>query len=809
MAVSIIGPKFYAFDNETGNPLAFGKVYTYQAGTNTPKATFQSEDAVTENTNPVVLNGAGYADIYLIGSYKIVVKDADGVDVWTADPVSDPSGLQKEWQSERAATQVSPTSFTLVGNYTDVYQAGKAVKMDDATIIYGHIDSVQYLNGNTVVEVTADSSLTSDLSRAWVSLLTRRGLPESVGRFITATSIAEIAAYSAPVGYVFSLNAGGRSGVFDVVAGDFSTELAADTLNGVYVGLADNPTGTNKVAKRRGSTAFNVNWFGAIGNGSYDNSDSFQACANLASASSIALNQVVTVNVPAGDYRLSSRAVFDVSLGAGARGIVLNGAGMHSTRLVADESNTDGCIKMTSDGNIELFEVNEISFVSTLNYDSATSNGVALLIQSTLTLGDGGWGEQVNRTVYINKVFIGPYGDTILKINGGEVGNFSKGIEIRNKWWPVIQDSFLLGSDEQLLENMTGRKHAIHCYKCYSPEFIHNQIVKFWENGIFCEQNEDEDFRLQDSFLVGQYKGFVLIHPQSSKDNLYEPGGAISNNHIYSHKAGLHIRYHRQVLINNNYFYVPRGNELNQGQTGLPSSIWLEGTADITINDNQFLEPGFYVDEGNSSVGIKCIYRAIGVNILDNHFNSGGTGVYLSSDILDSVIIEGNNFGGMTVWGSIVKKVNDKSEVAIFSNTWFVPGFGSATRTTESMRAPSNGAAIADIISSTRSDYATKSDAKILDRSVYGTLSDGSSQGITEAFGFDDNTEAAPKLYKKIFFKTSEGITATLKITPPDVAGETCLTLLWFNGTSLIIKPVLVGDADSGGTGYRALIIGN
>ena len=81
MAVSIIGPKFYAWDSNTGKPLAFGKVYTYQAGTNTPKATFTTEGGETQNANPVILNGAGYADIYLNGSYKIVVKDANDVEV--------------------------------------------------------------------------------------------------------------------------------------------------------------------------------------------------------------------------------------------------------------------------------------------------------------------------------------------------------------------------------------------------------------------------------------------------------------------------------------------------------------------------------------------------------------------------------------------------------------------------------------------------------------------------------------------------------------------------------------------------------
>jgi hypothetical protein len=81
-------------------------------------------------------------------------------------------------------------------------------------------------------------------------------------RVIRVTSIAAMEAYSAPVGYVFSLNAGGRSGVFDVIAGDFSTELTADTENGIYVGQADDPTATTKVAKRRIDDRIYLDWFG-------------------------------------------------------------------------------------------------------------------------------------------------------------------------------------------------------------------------------------------------------------------------------------------------------------------------------------------------------------------------------------------------------------------------------------------------------------------------------------------------------------------------------------------------------------------
>jgi len=115
------------------------------------------------------------------------------------------------------------------------------------------------INGNELLVITGDDSireqLISEVAGEGAALVSMESGPSVevavLDRVIRVTSISAMEAYSAPVGYVFSLNAGGRSGTFDVVSGDFSTELAADTLNGVYVGLADNPTATSKVARRR------------------------------------------------------------------------------------------------------------------------------------------------------------------------------------------------------------------------------------------------------------------------------------------------------------------------------------------------------------------------------------------------------------------------------------------------------------------------------------------------------------------------------------------------------------------------------
>jgi hypothetical protein len=75
MAVLLTQPRIRFLDSN-GAPLAGGKIYTYTAGTTTPQATYTNAGAGTPNANPVVLDSAGYADIWITGSYKIVVHDS-------------------------------------------------------------------------------------------------------------------------------------------------------------------------------------------------------------------------------------------------------------------------------------------------------------------------------------------------------------------------------------------------------------------------------------------------------------------------------------------------------------------------------------------------------------------------------------------------------------------------------------------------------------------------------------------------------------------------------------------------------------
>lgn len=87
-------PKQQIFGSD-GLPLVGGKIYTYAAGTTTPIATYTDSSAGTTNTNPVILDSYGQANIWLINTtgYKFVVKDANDVLLYTVDNISIPLDL--------------------------------------------------------------------------------------------------------------------------------------------------------------------------------------------------------------------------------------------------------------------------------------------------------------------------------------------------------------------------------------------------------------------------------------------------------------------------------------------------------------------------------------------------------------------------------------------------------------------------------------------------------------------------------------------------------------------------------------------
>jgi len=76
-----------SFLGTTGLPLAGGKLYTYQAGSTTPLASYTTIDGTIANANPIILGSDGKLpeELWLTYgyNYKLVLKDSNDVLIYT------------------------------------------------------------------------------------------------------------------------------------------------------------------------------------------------------------------------------------------------------------------------------------------------------------------------------------------------------------------------------------------------------------------------------------------------------------------------------------------------------------------------------------------------------------------------------------------------------------------------------------------------------------------------------------------------------------------------------------------------------
>lgn len=71
-------------------PASGGSLSFYEISTTDPKDTWSDEDLTIPNSNPVLIDASGRANtnIWLDGDYTVVLRDGDGVTVWTRDVTS-------------------------------------------------------------------------------------------------------------------------------------------------------------------------------------------------------------------------------------------------------------------------------------------------------------------------------------------------------------------------------------------------------------------------------------------------------------------------------------------------------------------------------------------------------------------------------------------------------------------------------------------------------------------------------------------------------------------------------------------------
>lgn len=113
-------PDVLTFFDNAGKPLAYGKVFTYAAGTAfvTPAATFSDRAGSAANTNPIILNIRGEATIYLTAGqvYDWLITDPGNVPIRTRLGVD---AFANSVTADTAQTLTGPKLFDTGSGYTE------------------------------------------------------------------------------------------------------------------------------------------------------------------------------------------------------------------------------------------------------------------------------------------------------------------------------------------------------------------------------------------------------------------------------------------------------------------------------------------------------------------------------------------------------------------------------------------------------------------------------------------------------------------------------------------------------------------
>ena len=132
VSLSIFGGVGAQFFDNNGNPLSGGKIYTYEAGTTTPLATYTSSTGVTAHTNPIILDLGGRVpggEIWLNYAYlyKFVLNTSADVTIATYDNVGgsfNTSSIIANFTGNGSTVAFTLASVPAGENSTNVYING-------------------------------------------------------------------------------------------------------------------------------------------------------------------------------------------------------------------------------------------------------------------------------------------------------------------------------------------------------------------------------------------------------------------------------------------------------------------------------------------------------------------------------------------------------------------------------------------------------------------------------------------------------------------------------------------------------------
>ena len=185
------------FFDDNGSPLAGGMLYQYEAGSNSvQQETYTDATASIANANPIMLDSSGRVptEIYLINgsAYNLVLTDSNNVvlnyvdNVVGVQPAVAVQGpLLSVWKTfEEQPTYVSPTQFTVLGDYTYEFAVANRVQLYDGTTYqFATCTAWNYTAPYTQVTVQTDNALpiSTNINNVAISLLVSTSMTIDAG----------------------------------------------------------------------------------------------------------------------------------------------------------------------------------------------------------------------------------------------------------------------------------------------------------------------------------------------------------------------------------------------------------------------------------------------------------------------------------------------------------------------------------------------------------------------------------------------------------------------------------------------------
>lgn len=364
--------------------------------------------------------------------------------------------------------------------------------------------------------------------------------------------------------------------------------------------------------------SISVRDYGAVGDGTTDDSAAIQAAFDAAEADS----SIRSVYFPSGNYYMASLATMSLPNETSANGFTIYGAGPYVSKIIQAEANSTGALKVIINGNQETVTVRDLSIHSTLVLADGIDNGVALYIASSVEEDDVGFGARDSMSCLIENVFI--EGDGINSAVQASAGVWDQCIKIDFLWYPVLRNVNVFN------HNTATGSSGFSLLDCYDPRFFDCYVRGAANRGIHINTRRAaglpsfEGGMVVNCNVVGPLDGLVVNH-DSAAPALYEPGFHVIGGHWNCQRHSMRFNYHRQIVVSGAYCYLRQGSAADADL--LPSGIYMERASDWVVTGCQFLEPGYYTSDSNCSVGVRIGASSNGGLVDACVFNTGGIGV--------------------------------------------------------------------------------------------------------------------------------------------------------------------------------------